>query len=501
MLVENQGHVPDILDCIANLSSDEVFTPPDVANQVLDLLPKEIWSNPDIKILDPCTKTGIFLRESARRFMEGLEKVIPDEVMRREHIFKNMLFGISITDLTGLVARRSLYYSKDASSEFSIVNFEDPDGNISYKRTEHDYVQGRCRVCGSPYENLERGDAMENYAYQFIHEEAASNMKFDVIIGNPPYQISDGGGGKGSSASPIYHLFVNQAFRLKPRYVSMIIPSRWFAGGKGLDSFREQMLESKNFRNLNDYPAAADLFPTVEIKGGVCYFLWDSKYEGPCTVKTHISGEEPTISNRYLGEHGDTFIRYSEALPILEKVKDAYSNFLDSKVHPSKPFGLRSNFTEYEDKPFKNSLGLYRYGGKSYVADEKIEVNRDSINKWKVLIGKGYNGGDSLPHQIMAEPIIAEPGSVCTETYLILNTFDNEEDAKNFAGYVRTRFFRFLVALRKNTQNMSKSVFAFVPLIEFKKSPTDEYFYKLFGITDDEVKFIESIVREMSAGN
>jgi site-specific DNA-methyltransferase (adenine-specific) len=310
MLAENQEHVPDILDCIANLSSDEVFTPPDVANQVLDLLPIEIWSNPDIKILDPCTKTGIFLRESARRLMEGLAKVIPDEVMRREHIFKNMLFGISITDLTGLVARRSLYYSKDASSEFSIVNFDDPDGNITYKRAEHDYVQGRCRVCGSPYENLERGDAMENYAYQFIHEEAASNMKFDVIIGNPPYQISDGGGGKGSSASPIYHLFVNQAFRLKPRYVSMIIPSRWFAGGKGLDSFREQMLESKNFRNLNDYPAAADLFPTVEIKGGVCYFLWDSKYEGPCTVKTHISGEEPTISNRYIGEHGDTFIRY-----------------------------------------------------------------------------------------------------------------------------------------------------------------------------------------------
>jgi site-specific DNA-methyltransferase (adenine-specific) len=261
------------------------------------------------------------------------------------------------------------------------------------------------------------------------------------------------------------------------------------------------MLESKNFRNLNDYPAAADLFPTVEIKGGVCYFLWDSKYEGPCTVKTQISGEEPTISNRYLGEHGDTFIRYSEALPILEKVKGAYSNFLDSKVHPSKPFGLRSNFTEYEEKPFKNSLGLYRYGGKSYVADEKIEVNRDSIDKWKVLIGKGYNGGDSLPHQIMAEPIIAEPGSVCTETYLILNTFENEQDAKNFAGYVRTRFFRFLVALRKNTQNMSKSVFAFVPLIDLKKSPTDDYFYKLFGITDDEVKFIESIVREMSTGN
>ena len=277
MLVENQAHVPDILDCIANLSSDEVFTPPDVANQVLDQFPVEIWSDPNIKILDPCCKTGIFLRECAKRLMVGLAKSIPDEVARRNHIFQNMLYGIAITELTGLMARRSLYYTKDASNEHSVFQFDDPQGNITYKRFEHDYIQGRCSICGSPYENLERGESMENYAYQFIHEQEVSKMKFDVVIGNPPYQISDGGGGKGSSASPIYHLFVNQAFRLKPRYVSMIIPSRWFAGGKGLDSFREQMLNSTNFTNLNDYPAAADLFPSVEIKGGVCYFLWDSK--------------------------------------------------------------------------------------------------------------------------------------------------------------------------------------------------------------------------------
>ena len=332
MFGENQGHVPDILDCIANLSSDEVFTPPEVANQVLDLLPKNIWSDPSVKILDPCTKTGIFLREAAKRLMIGLEQEFPDEALRRDHVFKNMLFGMPITELTGLVSRRSLYYSKDASSEYSIVKFSEPDGNIKYKRSEHDYVQGKCKICGSPYENLERGDAYENYAYQFIHEEEIADMKFDVIVGNPPYQLQDGGAGP--SASPIYQLFVNQAFRLKPRYVSMVIPSRWFAGGKGLDSFREQMLNSTKFRHLADFPAAADLFPTVEIKGGVCYFLWDEKYDGPCEIVTFKKGENPSKSSRYLGEHGDIFIRFSEAIPILKKVQEKSTNFVDEQVAP-----------------------------------------------------------------------------------------------------------------------------------------------------------------------
>jgi site-specific DNA-methyltransferase (adenine-specific) len=338
---------------------------------------------------------------------------------------------------------------------------------------------------------------MENYAYQFIHEKDVSKLKFDVVIGNPPYQISDGGGGKGSSASPIYHLFVNQAFRIKPRYVSMIIPSRWFAGGKGLDSFREQMLNSTNFTNLNDFPAAADLFPSVEIKGGVCYFLWDSKYDGPCKVTTTVSGQEPTISHRYLGEHGDTFIRYAEALPILEKVKAKSEEYLDSQVFSRKPFGLTSNFADYKDKPFEDSVTLFRLGGISHVRRNQILSNHESIDRWKVLIGKGYNGGDSFPHRIMAEPIVAAPGSACTETYLILGLFNSEKEAKNFASFVRTRLFRFLVALRKNTQNMSKSVFAFVPTFSLKTPLTDEILYSHFGISKEEVSFIESVVREM----
>ena len=393
MLVENKSHVPDILDCIANLSSDEVFTPPEVANQVLDLLPKEVWSDPNIKILDPCCKTGIFLRESARRLMVGLEKAIPDEEKRREHIFKKILFGIAITELTGLVSRRSLYYSKDASSDYSIVQFKDSDGNITYKRTEHDYVQGKCRICGSPYENLERGDSMENYAYQFIHEQEASDMKFDVIIGNPPYQVDDGGAGR--SASPIYHLFVNQAFRLKPRYVAMIIPSRWFAGGKGLDSFREQMLASTQFRNLVDFPNSNDIFQTVKIEGGVCYFLWDEKYDGRCKVET---------------------------------------------------------------------------------------VN-------------GISGG--YPHKIIVKPIVAEPGSCCTETYIVTGVFETQTEAENFSQYLQTRFVRFLIALRKNTQHLTQSRFAFVPAMDSSNLYSDQKLYKHFEITQSETSFIESIVREM----
>ena len=495
MLVDNKSHVPDILDCIANLSSDEVFTPPEVANQVLDLLPKEIWSDPNIKILDPCCKTGIFLRESARRLMVGLEKAIPHEEERREHIFKKMLYGIAITELTGLVSRRSLYYSKDASSDYSIVQFKDKEGNITYKRTEHDYVQGKCRICGSPYENLERGDSMENYAYQFIHEEEVFKMKFDVIVGNPPYQIQDGGAG--ASASPIYQLFVNQAFRLKPRYVSMIIPSRWFAGGKGLDSFREQMLQSTKFQYLVDFPAASELFPSVEIKGGVCYFLWDEKYDGRCEVITFQDGKESSRASRYLGEHGDIFVRFNEALPILEKIQAKANSFLDEQIAPSKPFGLRTFFNEYKDAPFKNSVALYGNGGKYYVRRDQILANHHWIDKWKVLTSNGYGAGEGYPHQILGVPILAEPNSACTETYIVCGIYETEKEAKNFEDYMRTKFFRFLVALRKNTQHVTQSKFRFVPSLDMKENWTDKKLYSLYGLSQDEISFIDSIVREM----
>jgi len=498
MLVDNKAHVPDILDCIANLSSDEVFTPPDVAKQVLDLLPEELWSNPDIKILDPCCKTGIFLRESARRFMKGLEKKIPDEEKRREHIFKNMLYGIAITELTALVSRRTLYYTKEANKNFSIVKFDKPEGNITYNRMEHDYVQGKCSICGSPYQNLERGDAMENYAYQFIHDKEVNNMKFDVIIGNPPYQISDGGGGKGSSASPIYQLFVNQAFRLKPRYISMIIPSRWFSGGKGLDSFRAQMLESKRFRNLVYYPDSAEIFPGPDFGGGVCYFLWDEKYENKCHFRTIQQDKITSEVDRYLNEDGEVFVSMTEARPILKKVLERGYGTFDLQVSSRKPFGFGSNFRDFKKTEKPGLIKIYMSDGVGWVTKDQVTANQNWIGKWKVIIGKAYGERGAYPYKIISAPRIFEPNSVCSETYLVCGVFNTKKEAVALVGYMKTRFFRFMLALQKNTQNITKDKFSFVPQIDLSKDWLDKDLYKHFGVTKEEQEFIESIVRDLS---
>ena len=495
MLKESEIHIPDILDCIANLSSDEIFTPPDVANILLDHLPEDIWQNPDLKFLDPSCKTGVFLRECARRLLDGLKEVIPDENARREHVFKNMLFGLAITELTGMMSRRTLYYSKDASGENSVVKFDDPQGNISFRRSEHSYKGGKCEICGSVYKDLERGEDFENYAYEFIHQKDVEKMKFDVIIGNPPYQIEDGGASR--SASPIYQLFVNQAFRLKPRYVAMIIPSRWFAGGKGLDTFREQMLASKNFRVLADYPNASELFPSVEIKGGVCYFLWDEKYDGPCEVTTFQNNEIGSVSSRFLGEHGDVFIRFNEALPILEKVQKKAKTYVDELVGSRKPFGMPTNFTDFAKSKNKFTHDIYANGGKYLVDKRHVTANLQWVDKWKVLTSNGYGAGEGYPHQIIGVPIVAEPNSVCTETYIVCGAFDTEKEARNFEAYMRTRFFRFLVALRKNTQHVTQSRFKFVPQVDLTKTWTDELLFKEFSITKDEQIFITDIVREM----
>ena len=320
-------------------------------------------------------------------------------------------------------------------------------------------------------------------------------MKFDVVVGNPPYQVQDGGAG--ASASPIYQLFVNQAFRLKPRYVSMIIPSRWFAGGKGLDSFREQMLESTKFKHLADFPAASELFPSVEIKGGVCYFLWDEKYDGRCEVFTYQDGKVQSTAMRYLGEHGDVFVRFNEALPILEKVQSRSTNFIDSQIAPSKPFGLRTFFNEYKSESFAESVALFGNGGKYYVRKDQIITNHQWIEKWKVLTSNGYGAGEGYPHQILGVPIVAEPNSACTETYIVCGVYDTEIEARNFELYMRTKFFRFLVALRKNTQHVTQSRFKFVPILDMKKKWTDEKLHKEFNITMEEQKFIASIVKEM----
>jgi len=489
-------HKPDILDCINNLSSDEVFTPPSVAEQVLDLLPPQLWSNPDIKFLDPACKTGVFLRDAAKRLMVGLAAAFPEEDERRKHIFENMLYGIALTELTGLMSRRSLYCSKDAASRFSVVRLPGPDGNIHYSRGRHEYGTNRkCKFCGAPEGDLDRGEHLENYAYQFIHRKDIFDMKFDVIIGNPPYQLEDEG--FGASASPIYQLFVNQAIQLNPSYLAMIIPARWYAGGKGLDDFRSQMINDRRIKYLVDYPKLFECFPGVEIKGGICYFLWEAKYSGDCTVRTIIDGEQVSEAIRDLREGGDVLVRWNEAMSILAKVQDANEVMLDSFVSSRKPFGLATTDLGSLAQMDNQEVIMYRRGGISFIAREALTSNSTWIDKFKVLTAMGADGHGRIPMTVTGEPIVAPPGSACNETYLVVKAFDSEMEADNLAIYLKTKFVRFLISLRKNTQHMTKERFAFVPSLDMTQTWTDAKLYERYQLTKEEIEFVESMIKEM----
>lgn len=496
----NRAHDLDILECIANLSTNEVATAPTLANKILDTLPLEVWSNPDLRWLDPGTKTGVFLREAARRLLAGLADVIPDEEVRRQHIYKRMLFGFPITELTGQISRRTLYYTKDASQgNQSVIEFESPGGNIPFVRFEHTF-RGKaknCSTCGAKRDAFDRGLDKDNHAYSFIHDKEVLSMRFDVIIGNPPYQLGDGGGGKGTSAKPIYHLFVNQAFKMKPKYVAMIIPSRWFSGGKGLDSFREKMLASTKFRKLVDYTDAKEVFPGTQIKGGVCYFLWDSEYDGPCEIVRIQNGEIGTSVKRRLNAHGKVFIRFNEATPILERVLDKSDEFLADQVTSRNAFNILSNYSDYKDSPFEGSIQFYCVEGVKWIPREATTRNVDLIDRWKTLIPKAGPGNDGYPHKILGEPLVAGPGSVCSETYLVVGHYDTEVEAKNMQSFLRTRFARFMIALVKNTQNLTKSGFEFTPKLPVDITWTDAKLFAHYGIGHEEQEFINTIVKPM----
>ena len=494
---------PDILDCIANLSSDEVFTPPALANQVLDLLPSSTWSDPDIKILDPCSKSGVFLREAAKRLMTGLSESFPDEGVRREHIFRNMLFGIAITELTAMISRRSVYYTKDATTEWSIVPVDQPQGNIEFQRGNHKYQSGRCVYCGAPEGSLDRGEHLENHAYQFIHLplKKVKEMKFDVVIGNPPYQLKDDG--YGASASPIYHLFVERAKALKPRYLSMIIPARWYSGGKGLDGFRASMLKDHRMRELVDMPKLFDAFPGVKIRGGVCYFLWDREHDGECTVRTLWDGEQVgDARSRYLDQF-DVLIRRNEAVSVLEKVKayrvdgNAEGTF-DQIVSSRKPFGFATNFHGQTDQSgLQDPIKIYGSKKVTWIERDVIKHNIEGVDMWKVLMSAVQGTSAAIETKFLSNPIVAGPGEACSETYILAGQFPDQETAENCASLLRTRLARFLVSLRKPAQHASKDVYGFIPMVPLDRAWTDEDLYERYGLNEEEIAFIEYTVHKM----
>lgn len=540
---------PDVLTCIANLSNDEVFTPPELANQMLDLVADawasdheggSIWENPSVRFLDPFTKSGVFLREITKRLVNGLAVEITDLEERVDHILTSQVFGIATTQLTSLMARRSVYCTKFANGQYSIArSFTTEAGNIWFEPMQHTWVGGtvtvtadesgelaevrvggRCTYCGASQAALDRGEGLESHAYTFIHtdnikariaELFGDHVHFDVIIGNPPYQLDDGG--YGTSAAPIYQLFVDQAKNLDPRLLCMVIPSRWFTGGKGLDDFRASMLSDNRVRSINDFLTASDVFPGVGLKGGVCYFLWDRDNPGLCEVTTHLKDHPDSHATRALLEPGaDVFIRFNEGLSILKKVAKVegapessvalpeYRRF-ESLVSSLRPFGLRTYFQGKSDKS-PGDLVVYQNGGKGFVARHEVTTGTDLIDCWKIYVGRaapGTGNRDTYPHRVISTPFIGEPGSICTETYLCIGPFDSEAAAESALSYMTCRLTRLLIQLHKPSQDTTRRVYTFVPTQEWDRHWADADLYAKYGITADEVDFIESMVRPMGS--
>ena len=495
-------HTPDVLSCLSNLSNDEVFTSPGVANKMLDMLPQELFSDPDTTFLDPACKTGVFLREIAKRLIEGLKDKIPDLQQRIDHIFHKQLFGIAITELTSLLSRRSLYCSKYPNGEYSVSHFDNAEGNIRFRRIRHTWVNGKCKFCGASQEQWDRGNEKETYAYEFIHTlepEKIFNMKFDVIISNPPYQLSDGGAQ--ASAMPIYNMFVEQASKLSPNYLVMIIPARWYAGGKGLDNFRTKMLNSTQLRELHDFVDASDCFQGVEIKGGVCYFLWDRNYSGECKIFSHSGDKIISVKKRPLLESNcNSFIRYNRAISILHKVAKLREKSFAELVLSAKTFGYRTYFTDFDvsendGKKRKDLILLYANHSRGYMYRESILTGKQYLDCWKVYIPEAVGSGNMKTDEF--KPILGAPQTACTETYVMNGPYKSESEAKNAISYIKTKFFHFMVGLKKYTQHTTKAVYQLVPMQDFSKPWADEELYKKYNLSQEEIDFIESMIKPM----
>ena len=497
----NDTYNPDVLSCLANLSNDEVFTPPAVVNQMLDLLPPELFRDSSTTFLDIGCKSGVFLREIAKRLIAGLAEEIPDLQTRVDHILHRQVFGIATTELTSLVARRTLYCSKYPNCRYSASRFETVEGNIRFRNIPHEFVNGRCKWCGASEDQFgaAKRKGLETHAYEFIHTahpEEIFNMKFDVIVGNPPYQLADGGG-NGSSSAPIYQLFIERAKMLSPRYLTMIVPARWYSGGKGLDSFRDTMLSDCRISHLVDFFDAEDCFPGVDISGGVCYFLWNRDHKSMCDIVS-CRNQEIERSTRYLKERGvDVFIRFNLAVEIVKKVRLSHvAGFFDSVVSSRRCYGLSTSYRGLANR-FDDAIKVYSSAGVGYARKDEVHDSCGQLDGWKCFVSVVYGERGDFPYFVLGKPSLGEPMSCCTDSYLSIGPFASKREAENVQTYIKTKFFRFMVLILKNTQIAPRKVYTLVPMQDFSKPWTDAELYAKYKLTKDEIAFIESMIKPM----
>lgn len=530
-----KAYNPDVLSCLANLSNDEVFTSPQVANKMLDMLPKELWTNPDAKFLDPACKSGVFLREIAKRLLEGLAEKIPDLQKRIDHIFHNQLYGIAITELTSLLSRRSVYCSKYPNCKYSVSHFDTQIGNIFFTKTKHTWNGDKCIYCGASKKELDRGEEYETHAYQFIHNaipEEIKKMKFDVIISNPPYQLNVGNnGGNSSKSKAIYHYFIDKAMKLKPHFLIMITPSRWMTRStEGIsDDWIDQMLEDKRIKKVHDFIDASICFPGVSIPGGVNFFLWDREYHGKCDYFIHSNNNEIISNYDFLdSRNAGIVIRDVRAIEIINKIEKKYPNYVNteeknfSSLVSPKDFFTNKKVLTSSWKDFQNSCSdicnIKYYVNKNihkisfgWISQGIIPKNKKSITIRKVFI-PAANGSMDL---VLGKPFFGESGSVCSQTYLVIG-YDpikhnfTKEQCENIISYIKTRFFRYLVSVKKKTQNGPRGVYQFVPLQDFTSNSDidwtksvdeiDAQLYAKYNLTHEEIAFIESMIKPMDIG-
>lgn len=487
----------DIFELIPNQKTNQIFTPKKVVKMMINKLEEHdasLFTRTDSTFIDLYMKSGMYITEIVKKLFHNTRKQYKSYHECLKHILENQVFGLAPTPILQGITQ-SYIFGFDTENMISRKNF-----------IQHDLTP----------------EAKQDKAKEKLQElfNLKENMKFDAVVGNPPYQENDGSGGQGSSAMPIYQYFVNSAKGIKPRIINLVMPTRWYAGGKGLDDFRKQMLDDKTIVEIHDFQNPSIIFPSTNIRGGVCSVLWDNNYNNEKDLVKVVSygdslADKKELKRKLKFDGEDIFIRHIESLEIVKKIKSQkeFTSF-QKYVSSRKPFGLDSKFDRTENFHYtkdglKDPIICYAKRQKiGYVDNDKFNFDQNRLNSYKVFTSFANNIGTELNDDNL-NTFIGQPKTICTETYIILGDgLDvNQVVAENISKYFKTKFSRFLHGIAKSNQNGTAKTYKFVPLQDFTSnsdidwsksiSEIDQQLYKKYGLSQEEIDFIERMIKPM----